>query len=66
MLKGSVFILLGIIYMVGGSLGWGLFYSEMFSFKEVSLLGVAVMLVGCVMCSIESATGDIIKTLKEK
>jgi hypothetical protein len=66
MSKGSVFIILGIIYMVGGSFEWSLFSNEMFSFKEVSLIGVAVMLVGCIICSIESVTEVIIKTLKEE
>lgn len=66
MSKGSVFIILGIIYMAAGKGQWDLFSSEMFSFKEISLIGVAVMLVGCVMCSIESVTEAIIKTLKEE
>ncbi len=67
MTNGVIFIILGIFYMAAGTHEWSFFsHSEMFSFKEVSILGIVVMLVGCIICSIEIATKEIVKTLKEK
>lgn len=61
-----IFLILGVLYILTGHYEWSFFSCEMYSFKEISILGVAITLVGSIICSIEIATKEIVKTLKEK
>lgn len=62
---GSLFIILGIIYICGGTHEWSWFESGVLTFKEINFIGVITMLFGCLIMTIETVGDNIVEALKK-
>lgn len=65
MKSGMSLIIFGTIFMWGGYLEWEVLRDPLFTFKEGTVIGGFMILIGCLVCTVETAAGEIVKAIKE-
>ena len=63
--SGALLIIFGMMSMWGGYFEWEVARSQIFTFKESTLVGGFMLLMGCLICTIETAAHRVVKAIKE-